>query len=369
VDWLGVSLVVRWLLGWLLWWHLRLALLPTEAVPLQHRSLRLSLLIPARNEATTLPHLLAALALQTLLPHEVIVIDDHSTDGTAAAALAAAGQLPLRLITPPPLPEGWCGKTWALHHGVQASSGEVLVFLDADTEPAPSFLESLLARWQQLGGLVSVQPYHRTERLVEQLSLLFNLVGLLAVPLGPSCGVAFGPAMVTSRIDYDRSGGHGAVAAQVVEDWFLAHCYERAGLPVSAFAGCGQMAYRMYPGGLRDMVLGFNKNFATAAGEVRWPWMLAVLLWLSGLFWAAWCLPAALLGWPLVGSDGLAPNLLIYGAFALQLLVLTRRVGRFGWVNLLFPLPVLFFLGVFLLAIINLKRGHVRWKGRTVATG
>ena len=56
------------------------------------------------------------------------------------------------------------------------------------------------------------------------------------------------------------------------------------------------------------MVVGFAKNFATAAGEVRWPWMLAVLLWLSGLFWAAWCLPASLLGWPMVGDASWLPN-------------------------------------------------------------
>jgi hypothetical protein len=116
------------------------------------------------------------------------------------------------------------------------------------------------------------------------------------------------------------------------------------------------------------MVVGFAKNFATAAGEVRWTRMLAVLLWLSGLFWAAWCLPAALLGWPLVGDRGLLANLLLYGAFALQLLLITRRVGSFGWINLIFPVPVLFFLAVFLLAIANLERGSVRWKGRSVAT-
>jgi len=221
---------------------------------------------------------------------------------------------------------------------------------------------------QQLGGLVSVQPYHRTEKPYEQLSLLFNLVGLMAVPLGPACGVAFGPAMATSRADYDRSGGHAAVAGKVVEDWFLAHAYEQADLPVSAFLGYGQMSYRMYPGGLNDMVVGFDKNFATAAGEVRWSWMLAVVLWLSGLFWAAWCLPASLLGWPLVGDHSVLSNALVYVAYVLQLLVITRLVGRFAWINLLFPIPVLFFLGVFLMAILNLKRGQVRWKGRTFSS-
>jgi glycosyltransferase involved in cell wall biosynthesis len=363
VDWLGVSVVVRWLLGWWLARHL----IPLPQARLQHKP-AVSVLIPARNEEATLNHLLEGLRTQTLQPLEVIVIDDHSSDRTAGIAQAAAQLLPLQLLQPPPLPQGWCGKTWALHNGVQRSAGEVLVFLDADTEPAPGLLESLVAQQQRLGGLVSVQPFHRTERLYEQLSLLFNLVGLMAVPLGPRCGVAFGPAMATSREHYLRSGGHQAVANKVVEDWFLAHRYEQAGLPVSAFVGDHQIAYRMYPGGLGDLVVGFDKNFATAAGEVRWPWMLAVVLWLSGLFWAAWCLPASLLGWPLVGDPQPWRHAVIYGAYALQLLVITQRVGRFRWSPLVFSIPVLFFLGVFLMAIVNLERGSVQWKGRRVST-
>lgn len=363
VDWLGVSVVVRWLLGW--WLSRHLLPLPVERLD-QHPAV--SVLIPARNEEDTLDHLLQGLAAQSLQPLEVIVIDDHSSDRTAAIAEAAATALPLRLVKPPPLPPGWCGKTWALHNGVQRSSQPLLVFLDADTEPSPGLLESLVAQQQRLGGLVSVQPFHRTERLYEQLSLLFNLVGLMAVPLGPRCGVAFGPAMATSREHYQRSGGHQAVAGKVVEDWFLAHRYEQAGLPVSAFIGDGLLAYRMYPGGLGDLVVGFDKNFATAAGEVRWPWMLAVVLWLSGLFWAAWCLPASLLGWPMVGDSDPLRHGLIYAAYALQLLVITQRVGRFRWSPLLFPIPVLFFLGVFLLAIVKLERGSVQWKGRSVST-
>jgi 4,4'-diaponeurosporenoate glycosyltransferase len=363
MELITVSLLVRWLLGWLL--AARMPVLPLAA---PSGAPRFSVLIPARNEAETLPHLLADLAQQTLQPLEVIVIDDHSSDATAAIARSGAPGLPVRVIQPPPLPADWCGKTWALHHGVEASRGELLVFLDADTEPAPDFLQRLVAGWQRLGGLVSVQPYHRTEKPYEQLSVLFNLVGLMAVPMGPGCGVAFGPAMVTSRADYRRSGGHEAVAGKVVEDWFLGHCYEAAGLPVSAFIGDGLITYRMYPGGLGDLVVGFNKNFAAAAGEVRWPWMLAVLLWLSGLFWAAWALPASLLGWPLMGDLRPLTNGLIYAALALQLLVITRRVGRFRWINLVFPVPVVFFLAVFVQAILNLKRGHVRWKGRTFST-
>jgi 4,4'-diaponeurosporenoate glycosyltransferase len=93
-----------------------------------------------------------------------------------------------------------------------------------------------------------------------------------------------------------------------------------------------------------------------------------VVLWLSGLFWAAWCLPASLLDWPLVGPADVRLHAAVYAAYALQLLVITQRVGRFRWSPLIFPIPVLFFLGVFGLAIVNLERGSVRWKGRTVST-
>jgi cellulose synthase/poly-beta-1,6-N-acetylglucosamine synthase-like glycosyltransferase len=359
LDLLAISLLVRWLLGWFL--CLRMPALPALTPQGQPR---VSVLIPARNEALTLPQLLTALTRQSLQPLEVIVIDDHSSDGTATLARAAG----VTVLPAAPLPVGWCGKTWALQQGADHSQGDLLVFLDADTEPGPTFLAQLVANQQRHGGLVSVQPFHRTERPYEQLSVLFNLVGLMAVPLGAGVGVAFGPAMATSRRDYERIGGHAAVADKVVEDWFLAHRYEAAGLPVSAFIGHGTLAYRMYPGGLGDMVVGFDKNFATAAGEVCWPRMLGVLLWLSGLFWAAWCLPAALLHWPMVGSAALAPNLVLYGGYALQLLVITRRVGSFGWINLIFPVPVLFFLGVFVLAIFNLERGAITWKGRRVPT-
>jgi glycosyltransferase involved in cell wall biosynthesis len=206
VDLLAISLLVRWLLGWAL--CLRMPRLPHARVQGQPS---VSVLIPARNEEHTLPKLLSALHLQGLTPMEVIVIDDHSGDRTAAIA-AEAG---VRVIQPPPLAEGWCGKTWALHHGVRASAGKLLLFLDADTEPHPEFLKRLVAAQQELGGLVSVQPFHRTEKPYEQLSVLFNLVGLMAVPMGKDCGVAFGPAMATSRADYDHIGGHAAVAGKV----------------------------------------------------------------------------------------------------------------------------------------------------------
>jgi glycosyltransferase involved in cell wall biosynthesis len=242
MDLISITLVVRWLIGWGLMWGLpRLPDLSVVDSP------KVSVLIPARNEEKTLPHLLTALQQQTFQPYEIIVIDDQSVDATAAIAAQAGA----KVVPSTPLPPGWTGKNWALKTGYTASSGNILIFLDADTEPQPDLLRRLVATVQDLGGLVSVQPYHRTERPYELLSVLFNLIGLMAVKLGARGGVAFGPAMATSKEDYDRIGGHDAVAGYVVEDWFMAHVYESAGLPVSAYMGHGQLDYRMYPGGLR----------------------------------------------------------------------------------------------------------------------
>ncbi|MEO0378331.1 MAG: glycosyltransferase family 2 protein, partial [Cyanobacteria bacterium P01_A01_bin.17] len=218
---MSITLVVRWLIGWGLMWRLpRLLELPVIDSP------KVSVLIPARNEESSLPHLLTALNQQTFKPYEVIVINDQSVDATAQIAKQAG----VNVVQPPPLPKGWTGKNWALKTGYAASSGDILIFLDADTEPGTDLLRRLVAHVQHLGGLVSVQPYHRTERPYEQLALLFNLVGLMAVKLGSGGGVAFGPAMATSRADYERVGGHDAVAGYVVEDWFIANVYKRVGL-------------------------------------------------------------------------------------------------------------------------------------------
>lgn len=359
MDLMSITLVVRWLIGWGLMWRLpRLPDLPVIASP------KVSVLIPARNEESTLPHLLMALNQQTFKPYEIIVIDDQSTDSTAQIAKQAG----VNIVQTTPLPTGWTGKNWALKTGYTASSGDILIFFDADTEPEIDLLRRLVATVQHLGGLVSIQPYHRTERPYEQLALLFNLVGLMAVKLGTDGGVAFGPAMATSRADYEQVGGHDAVAGYVVEDWFIAHVYERAGLPASAYMGHEQINYRMYPGGLQDLIDGFNKNFATAAGEVSLVRMFAVVLWLSGLFWAAWCLPAALFGWPMVGNSSELYNGLFYLAFAIQLAIILRPVGSFRLTAFLFPFPVAFFVVVFIFAILKLKRGQITWKGRTIST-
>ena len=327
------------------------------------------MIVPARDEARTLPTLLASIARQTLAPLEVIVADDGSSDGTAAIAAAAGA----RVIMPGAKPPGYRGKTWPSYQAAQEARGEVLVFLDADTWLEPEGLARLAATLEsQGGGLVSVEPHHEPRRPYEQLSAFFNLLRVASVggfgPLASTPHGAFGPCIVIRRDEYFATGGHGRreVRGQILENYFLGQALLREGRRVSCREGEGTVSMRMYPGGLRELVEGWSKAFATGAAASRGAFLLLSILWLSGGAAAALALPIA----PLVaGLPGLAIATALYALFALQLWFMLREVGRFSvWTSLLFPIPLLAFFSIFLRSFYLVRvRRSVAWRGQTIA--
>jgi len=366
----AVSLLVRWLLGWVL--------LPT--VPgLPRTALRapaggasdpsapseVSVVIPARNEEDALAILLPALTAQNHRAMEVIVVDDHSTDRTAKVAADHGATV----VSAAPLPPGWTGKTWAVNQGAHLARGDVLVLLDADTRPAPDLLTRLLSARQRHGGLVTVQPYHLMVRPVERLAAMFNLIGVMGARLGRRTGTAFGPVMATRKADYEATGGHALVRSAIVEDIALGREYRRRGLPVHSFGGRDAVAFRMYPHGLGQLVEGFTKNIAAGALGIPWWTLLLIVGWLSGAMVAAWELPAALVGWALGGDPPALGICVLYALYAIQLTVMLRQLGNFGPTALLFPLAMAGFLLIFIRSLLGSLRGEVTWKGRTVVTG
>ncbi len=334
-----------------------------------------TVVIPARDEAANISALLSCLCDPrdpATPPQRILVVDDHSSDDTAALAAAHRG---VEVLSAPPLPERWTGKSWACHtgalqrgeHSLGTDADDVLVFLDADVRVGRSALAAVVAERDARGGLVSVQPWHRTRRAYEQLSCLFNILAVMGTAAGARRGPtgAFGPLLVTSRADYDRIGGHAAVRSQVAEDLAIAQRYLDTGLPVEVFRGGEEVTFRMYPGGLRQLLEGWTKNFAAGAGSTGLVRLAAIVWWITSLSSAALALFDGLRGEIPVGVGAT-----LYLAFVAQLLVMFRQLGSFGPLTaLVFPVPLAFFVAVFIRSLWRTHvRHHVTWRGRAVST-
>jgi 4,4'-diaponeurosporenoate glycosyltransferase len=343
-----IVFALGWVCGWLLLWRLPRTVRPGPGAARRP----IAVVIPARDEAANLPSLLAHLQPQLRADDELVVVDDRSSDGTAeVAAQAGARVVPARELEP-----GWTGKTNACATGAEATSAPVLVFVDADVRAEPGLLDTLQSEQARRGGIVSVQPWHAVVRPYEHLSLLFNITALggsgAFSPLRnhSRCRFAYGAVLAIDRQAYDGFGGHGhpRVRGAVAEDIALAHVAGRS----TPFTGRPLASFRMYPGGVRQLVQGWTKNMAMGAANVPW--------W-AGVLTFAWL-------WSLAGGPFASP--LLYLASVVQVWVQGRRVGRFGLVSaLLYPVLLVFFLVVFLRSVAFTAVGHaVLWRGRRVVT-
>ena len=371
----------------LLWRGLpELRVAPPEAPPSarQGAAPRISVIVPARDEEQSLPALLGALRAAAVgegpVVHEVLVVDDASRDATARVAAEGGA----RVVTASPLPAGWTGKAWACHLGAQASAGDLLLFLDADTVLEPGALASLAALQHRHGGLVSVQPHHEARRAHEQLSAYFNVVALMASSSFSQSRtrrpMAFGPCLLTSREDYGRAGGHAAVRGEVLDDIRLAAAYRRAGMAVTTTRGGAAVRMRSYPLGLRQLASGWTKNIASGAGAapvlstaVTAGWVAthhAVVVGAGGAVVASGLLgpahrpPAGALPW----SAELAVWAVAYVGLAWQLRHLLARSGSFRWwAWAAFPVALVVFDLLFARSLTHtILRRSVRWRGRDV---
>ena len=318
---------------------------------------RVSVIVPARNEARNLPALLAGLAAQSQPALEVLVVDDGSTDATAAVASAAGATV----ISVSSLPPGWAGKPWACQTGVAAARGDVLLFLDADVRLAGDAVGRLLGAAN--GGLLSVQPFHEVERPYEQFSAFPNVVALLASGIGalrpsPHPGLAFGPCLLTTPAELRAAGGFASVAGESIEDIALARSFERAGLPVTCLGGGDTVRFRMYPQGPAALVEGWGKNLRGGARRARLFPLLGTVTWVCGAVSASIEAVSTRSVWSTV----------VYATWAAQLWWMLRRVGSFRWwVAALFPIPLTGFIGLFAWSLLQrVGRRSVTWRGRRI---
>ncbi len=240
----------------------------TPLRPAQNDTL-VSILIPARNEAANIgPAVEAALASRDVAV-EVLVMDDGSTDETVDIVRSAASRDPrVRLLTAPPLGEGWTGKVHACHHLSQHARGTHFLFVDADVRLSPE-AASLLAGHAQAtdARLVSAVPRQimktpgecLTIPMVNLLLLGYLPMALMRASIHPGFGAACGQLMFVEREAYRASGGHAAIRSLIHDGIQLARLFRKKGFKTDLVPGERLASCRMYTR-FSDAWSGFAKN-------------------------------------------------------------------------------------------------------------
>ncbi|MBC3889020.1 glycosyltransferase [Acetobacterium paludosum] len=331
-------------------------------------ALKISVIIPARNEEKSLPLLLDDLKKQTAPLFEIICVDDASSDNTGRVALSGGA----KLMALNEKPAAWIGKSWACQNGADAARGDLFLFLDADVRLSPIAVSRLMHTYENNTCVISVQPYHKMIKWYEQFSLFFNLIQLAANGLGlpiknKNVGL-YGPVILINRPDYYDAGGHESIKGSIIDDVALGQQLKRCKIPFKLFLGDQDIFFRMYGNGFKELLQGWTKN--QSEGAVKTPFIMFVMVFL----WVTSCtsVPIQIIKsivtmqslWVLV-------YLLFYLLWIFELRRIASQIGSFSVGGIIgYPIYLTVFLVVFLLSVIK-KIFHLKvvWKDREIRLG
>lgn len=324
-----------------------------------------SILFAARDEADKLPHALGRFLALDYPRYEVVAVDDRSEDGTGAI-LASGAQKDARLKTVrvSSLPSGWLGKPHGLQQAYEHSSGEWLIFTDADVHFAPDLLRRAIAlaqqkRWDHMTLLGAPQMFTFGEKIAMTFFGLAMVVGTRpwsATDPRSRGYIGVGAFQLVRRSAYEKMGTHRRLAMEVIDDMKLGKLMKESG----AHSGAAKAGFRVsvhWHAGIRNMVRGTTKNFFAASGYKLHVTAVQVLGLLLMCVFPALALPFAQ-GWARVFAGiAVAVPLIIEGAVAREFKT------SLAWA-LTYPIGALIFAWMLARsAIVTLWRGGIIWRG------
>ncbi len=339
-----------------------------------------SVIIPARNEAANIGRCVESVLTSQWPALEVIVVDDHSTDGTGdIVRVIAARDSRVRLIEAPALPDDWFGKQWACQSGAAQATGPWLLFTDADTTHAPELLPRVMS-WQRarsaqvvtIGGkqeMVTLAERLVTPQLFLILLMRMGSTEAIANARRAEDSITNGQYTLYARHVYDQVGGHESVKHNVAEDLLMGQVVWRAGYRVHLAVAMEYFSTRMYTS-LSSLVNGWTKNvyaggkYALPAGVPRW--VLVALMYGPVLTLLAPVVLALGYALGLVGSTVGLGAVFAYLGLTLWMVALYAFDRLPVWVAPLWPLGTCVVGFIFTRAI--LRGDRVEWKGRRYAS-
>ncbi len=332
---------------------------------------QVSVLIPARHEEQSIAAAVEAVLESVGVELEVVVLDDHSEDGTAEVVRKLAARDPrVRLELAPPLPEGWCGKQWACYTLSSHARYPVLTFLDADVRLAPQALARMRDFLRSSGAaLVSGFPRQETGTLLEKLVIpLINWLLVCYLPIGSmrrsrnvGLGAGCGQWFLTTRDAYETAGGHAAVKSSLHDGLKLPRAYRAAGLRTDLCDATDLAVCRMYRSA-GQVWNGLAKNAREGMGS---PALIGV--WTVLLF-GGHVLPFLLVQppwkWTLPGFTIAVPWIAVFLSYLARFGCTARYRG--SWLGAaLHPVGVSVLLAIQWYALLRWLIGRpVGWKGR-----
>jgi glycosyltransferase involved in cell wall biosynthesis len=239
---------------------------------------RISLLFAARDEEQKLPGALATLVAVDYPDLEIVAVDDRSTDATPRILDDFAANHPqLRVVHVRELPPRWLGKPHALQKAYETSSGEWLVFTDADVKFRPDALRRVvsLARAQGLDHLALLGDVERSGFWDTVLITFFGMGFQLAADLhsvsnpNSRAYVGVGAFQMLKRSAYESCGTHRRLAMEVIDDMKLGKLVKQAGFRSGVAVAQDAVSVEWHLG-LENLIRGLEKNFFAAAGFSVW---------------------------------------------------------------------------------------------------
>lgn len=337
-----------------------------------------SICIPARNEESVIERCVTSALKQSYPNFEVLVLNDNSTDNTTAILDELSGIInTLHHIQGKEKPEDWLGKPWACHQLSKHSSGEYLLFIDADVwleEDAVSKAVNALQRtpaitvwpkqvmktfWERTVipmiyyGLYTLLPAKYVEQDPKWLPAALRPV--MSSKFAAACGqfIAF------RRETYDDIGGHSSVKGQIVEDVELARVIRKKRHSLTMYDGVNTVNCRMYRSH-NEIFEGLRKNFFVGFGR-------NILLFLGMAFLQAtvYILPFVLIF--TAGFEHRTLAFVLIGIIIVQRWMLDFRFKWHPWYSLLQPVTTAWFQILALRCLWDHFTGQkATWKGRKV---
>jgi len=325
----------------------------------------ISILFAARDEAEKLPDALATMLALDYPSYKVIAVDDRSEDATGAILEKAARENPrLKRVRIDSLPAGWLGKPHALEQAYENSSGEWLVFTDADVHYAPEVLRRTvsLARernWDHLTLMCNAKTFTFGERIAMTFFGIAFMIGTRPWEAsnqraGGYSGV--GAFQMIRRSAYEKLGTHRRLAMEVVDDMKLGKLAKEAGVR-SGVGRAGDLLSVHWHAGIGNIVRGVTKNFFAATGYKLWVAAMQVLSVLLVCVFPVVALPFVH-GWARVFA-GVATVLPIVATAGVAWEVRTPLAYA-----LTFPIGALVFAWMLVRStIVTLWQGGIVWRG------